>query len=149
EISNICRERPARVEVGRQFAVSLTMFGMLQSVFTKSASVTLRRAGTASLCLAATAFFYMSVAALAAEPIRIGVSLGLTGQFQRFATMQKRGYELWRDDVNARGGIRGRPVELVIRDDRSDPLVAQQIYQDFVTVGSVDVLFGPYSSQLT
>ena len=63
--------------------------------------------------------------------------------------MHKRAYELWRDEVNARGGIMGRAVELVIRDDNSDPELAKEIYAEFVSTGSVDHIFAPYSSQLT
>jgi branched-chain amino acid transport system substrate-binding protein len=85
----------------------------------------------------------------ASEPIYIGVSLGLTGQFQQPATMHKRAYELWREEVNARGGIMGRAVELVIRDDNSDPELAKTIYTEFVSSGSIDHIFAPYSSQLT
>ena len=63
--------------------------------------------------------------------------------------MQKRAYELWRDEVNARGGIMGRAVELVIRDDNGDAELAQRIYKEFIAAGSVDHIFAPYSSQLT
>ena len=87
--------------------------------------------------------------ALASEPIRLGLSLGLTGQYQQPAAMQKRAYELWRDETNGRGGISGRPVELVIRDDASDPAMSLKIYNEFIAEGSVDQLFAPYSSQLT
>ena len=87
--------------------------------------------------------------ALASEPIRLGISLGLTGQYQQPAIMQKRAYELWRDEINGRGGILGRAVELVIRDDTSDPALALNIYKEFIAEGSVDQLFAPYSSQLT
>jgi branched-chain amino acid transport system substrate-binding protein len=87
--------------------------------------------------------------ALASEPIRLGISLGLTGQYKQPAAMQKRAFELWRDEINARGGISGRPVELVIRDDASDPAMALKIYNEFIAEGSVDQLFAPYSSQLT
>ena len=87
--------------------------------------------------------------ALASEPIRLGISLGLTGQYQQPAIMQKRAYELWRDEINGRGGIMGRAVELVIRDDTGDPALALNIYKEFIAEGSVDQLFAPYSSQLT
>lgn len=85
----------------------------------------------------------------ASEPIRIGLSLGLTGQYQQPATMQKRAYELWRDEVNGRGGILGRTVELLILDDKGDPELAKKIYTEFVSAGTVDHIFAPYSSQLT
>ncbi len=88
-------------------------------------------------------------AAVAAEPIRIGVSLGLTGQYEQPSNMQLRAYEFWRDDVNGRGGLLGRPVELIIHDDGSDSVKAREIYRDFVSNGSVDHVFGPYSSEIT
>jgi branched-chain amino acid transport system substrate-binding protein len=103
----------------------------------------------ASVFLVSMAMMHLSGRVFAAEPIRIGISLGLTGQFQQPATMQKRAYELWRDEVNARGGIMGLGVELVIRDDNGDPDMAKKIYTEFVSAGSVDHLFAPYSSQLT
>ena len=87
--------------------------------------------------------------AVAAEPVRIGVSLGLTGQYEQPSYMQLRAYELWRDDVNARGGLLGRPVELVIRDDGSDSMKARDIYRGFMAGGRVDHVFGPYSSGIT
>ena len=95
------------------------------------------------------AMVHFSGRVFASEPIRIGVSLGLTGQYQQPATMHKRAYELWRDEVNARGGILGRAVELVILDDNGDPEMAKKIYREFVSAGSVDHIFAPYSSQLT
>jgi branched-chain amino acid transport system substrate-binding protein len=99
--------------------------------------------------LAAMAMMDLSGRVFASEPIRIGISLGLTGQYQQPATMHKRAYELWRDEVNARGGILGRTVELVILDDNSDPELAKKIYTEFVSAGSVDHILAPYSSQLT
>jgi branched-chain amino acid transport system substrate-binding protein len=103
----------------------------------------------ASVIMVVVAIMHLSGRGLATEPIHIGLSLGLTGQFQQPAAMQKRAYELWRDEVNARGGMMGRNVELVIRDDNGDPELAKKIYTEFVTSGSVDHLFAPYSSQLT
>jgi branched-chain amino acid transport system substrate-binding protein len=102
-----------------------------------------------SVLLVAMAVTGLGGWAVAAEPIRIGVSLAFSGQYEQPASMQRRAYELWRDDVNARGGIMGRPIELVIRDDKSDPALASAIYREFVTAGSVDHVFAPYSSQLT
>jgi branched-chain amino acid transport system substrate-binding protein len=86
--------------------------------------------------------------ALAAEPIRIGVSLGLTGIYQRPATMQMRGYRLWEKHINASGGLLGRPVKVIIVDDNSDAGRARDIYTDLITKQGVDLLFGPYSSQI-
>ena len=103
----------------------------------------------ACVFLVSMAMMHLSDRGFASEPIRIGISLGLTGQYQQPAAMHKRAYELWRDEVNARGGIMGRTVELVILDDNSDPELAKKIYTEFVSAGSVDHIFAPYSSQLT
>ncbi len=87
--------------------------------------------------------------AFAAQPLRIGVSLGLSGQYKGPAAMHQRAYELWRDEVNGRGGVAGRPVDLTIVDDHSDRSRAETIYRRFFSEGSVDFVFGPYSSDLT
>ncbi len=85
----------------------------------------------------------------AAEPIRIGVTLGLTGTYAGPAKMMERGYRLWEQDVKRRGGILGRPVKIVIRDDKSDKKEAKKIYLDLITRQRVHLLFGPYSSEIT
>jgi branched-chain amino acid transport system substrate-binding protein len=96
------------------------------------------------LCLFAT-----TLNANAADPIRIGVSLGLTGTYAGTAKMQERGYRLWEQDINHRGGILGRPVRLIIVDDNSDSEKAKKIYRDLITRQRVDLVFGPYSSGIT
>ncbi len=90
-----------------------------------------------------------SPAPATAPPIRIGVSLGLTGTYKNLARHQERAYRLWEKAVNAGGGILGRDVQVIIRDDRSDPDVAKQVYEDFIREEKVDFVFGPYSSQIT
>ena len=85
----------------------------------------------------------------ASERIRIGVSLGITGQFKEPAAMQERAYEQWRDDVNSHGGLLGRPIELLIRDDEGSTEKALAIYRDFVVNDRADLVFGPYSSEIT
>ena len=91
----------------------------------------------------------MATSAQAAEPIRIGVSLGLTGTYSGPAKMQERGYRLWEQDIKRRGGILGRPVKIVIQDDKSDKGEAKKIYRDLITRQRVDLVFGPYSSEIT
>jgi branched-chain amino acid transport system substrate-binding protein len=108
-----------------------------------------RSAGLACVLLLVLVTTPMMGAAFASQPIRIGISLGVTGQFQSPSIMQQQALTLWRDDVNARGGIIDRPVELVIRDDRGNSAEAQAIYADFVSSGSIDLVLAPYSSELT
>jgi branched-chain amino acid transport system substrate-binding protein len=82
------------------------------------------------------------------RPIRIGASACLTGPLSSTKNMVI-GYELWRDDVNAAGGLLGRQVELVIYDDQSAPSNVPAIYSKLVDVDKVDFLFTPYGANLT
>jgi branched-chain amino acid transport system substrate-binding protein len=84
-----------------------------------------------------------------AQPIRIGCSVSLTGPLSGGVKAGQIGYELWRDDVNAAGGILGRPVELVIYDDQSTSAPIPGIYSKLVDVDRVDLLFSPYGANLT
>lgn len=81
-------------------------------------------------------------------PIRIGVSLPLTGDFTEPGQGVRRGYEVWAKDVNDAGGLLGRPVELTIVDDASDPNRVVSDYERLITVEQVDLVFGPFSSLL-
>jgi branched-chain amino acid transport system substrate-binding protein len=111
------------------------------------------RRGLVSLGLAtsATASLATSAAASApadATPIRIGVSLPLTGDFSEPGKGIQEGYDLWAADVNADGGILGRQVELIYRDDASDPNKVVSDYEQLISVERVDFVFGPFSSRL-
>jgi branched-chain amino acid transport system substrate-binding protein len=82
------------------------------------------------------------------KPIVIGISLPLTGDFSQPGGEAKRGYEVWRDLVNAGNGILGRKVELKIVDDASnqDTIVAD--YTKLITQDKVDLVLGTFSSLL-
>lgn len=82
------------------------------------------------------------------DPIVIGISLPLTGDFAEPGQGVQRGYELWRDVVNSSGGLLGRQVELRILDDQSnaDRVVAD--YETLITQDEVDLIAGPFSSRL-
>src|ERR1700757_2684424 len=80
------------------------------------------------------------------DPIRIGMSLALTGAGASPSKVINTALEIWRDDVNAKGGLLGRPVELVIYDDQSAPANVPNIYTKLITVDKVDLLLGPYGT---
>ena len=84
-----------------------------------------------------------------AEPIVIGTSLPLTGEFSVPAIKHKDGYELCVNLINERGGVLGRPLELLIEDNRSDSEVGVSQYERFINAGAAEVLFGTFSSLLT
>jgi branched-chain amino acid transport system substrate-binding protein len=87
--------------------------------------------------------------AAAQAPIRIGATLSQTGQFGLLGQNQLRGYKLCVKLMNERGGVVGRPLELVVEDDRSDPAAAARIYERLITRDRVELLLGPYSSPIT
>jgi branched-chain amino acid transport system substrate-binding protein len=82
------------------------------------------------------------------KPIRIGYSASLTGPLSSTKNLVI-GYELWRDDVNASGGLLGRKVELVSYDDQSLPATVPGIYSKLVDIDEVDFLMSPYGANLT
>ena len=98
--------------------------------------------------------FFLATLALAAaaqsvEPIRIGTTQSLSGPLQDFGINQLRGLQMWVHDVNGRGALLGRPVELVHYDDGSDPQRSAELYEKLIGEDKVDLLVGPYSSNIT
>jgi branched-chain amino acid transport system substrate-binding protein len=83
------------------------------------------------------------------KPIVIGISLSLSGDFSDPGQAAKRGYQLWADTVNAKGGILGRKVQLKIVDDTSSPDQVVTNYQNLITHDKVDFVFGPFSTLLS
>src|SRR6476646_3247317 len=90
--------------------------------------------------LAIAALIYSLTPAHAADPIKIGLSLSLTGATAPAGRQVQAGLEIWRDHVNARGGLLGRPVELVYYDDQANPANAPGIYAKLMGVDKVDLL---------
>ena len=87
-------------------------------------------------------------AAQAADPVRVGFSMALTGNVAQNGKQMLMALELWRDDVNKTGGLLGRPVELVYYDDQSNPSNVPGIYTKLMTVDKVDLLLGPYATNM-
>jgi branched-chain amino acid transport system substrate-binding protein len=87
-------------------------------------------------------------ASRAADPIRVGTSLALTGGVAPIGKQVLAALQIWRDDVNAKGGLLGRPVELVFYDDQSNPANVPQLYTKLITVDKVDLLIGPYATNM-
>jgi branched-chain amino acid transport system substrate-binding protein len=102
--------------------------------------------------LAATLIFsiasFLTSHAQAADPVRIGFALGLTGPNAPNGNQLLQAIEIWRDHVNAKGGLLGRPVELVYYDDQTNPANDPGIYTKLIEVDKVDLLLGPYGTNL-
>jgi branched-chain amino acid transport system substrate-binding protein len=86
--------------------------------------------------------------AQAADPVKIGFSMALTGGVAPNGKQLLAALELWRDDVNAKGGLIGRPVQLVYYDDQSNPANVPGIYTKLITVDKVDLTIGPYATNM-
>jgi branched-chain amino acid transport system substrate-binding protein len=82
-------------------------------------------------------------------PLVIGASVSLTGDFADSGKAVKRGYDLWANEVNAKGGILGRKVTMKIVDDASSPTQVVSNYQNLINRDKVNLVFGPFSSLLT
>jgi branched-chain amino acid transport system substrate-binding protein len=97
----------------------------------------------------ALAVLFSSLPATAQGPIRIGASLSQTGTYAKLGKYQYEGYQLCIKEVNAKGGLLGRKVELVVYDDQSTPATGVRLYEKLITEDKVDAVMGPYSSPIT
>ncbi len=83
------------------------------------------------------------------HPITVGISLPLTGQFSADGIATEHGYQLWQSDVNANGGLLGRPVQLKIVNDNSNPDTVTKDYTTLITQDHVDLTLAPFSTLLS
>jgi branched-chain amino acid transport system substrate-binding protein len=106
---------------------------------------------TARLLIAPVAVALLATEAPAqqGEPIKIGTSLPLTGGRSVNGEKHRKGFVLCVEMINAKGGLLGRPVELVVSDNRSDAATAIAQYERLINVDQVDLIFGTFSSALT
>ncbi|WP_298105107.1 amino acid ABC transporter substrate-binding protein [Bradyrhizobium sp.] len=79
-------------------------------------------------------------------PIKIGMSMPLTGGLAGGGKPSLLGIEIWRDDINAKGGMLGRKVELVVYDDKSSASETPALYSKLLDIDKVDLLFAPYAT---
>src|SRR5687768_13102452 len=78
--------------------------------------------------------------------IRLGYCLSLTGPLAGNSRSAQLAHEIWRDDVNRRGGLLGRPVELVCRDDLGDASRCAALYVQLIDEERVDLVVGGYGT---
>jgi branched-chain amino acid transport system substrate-binding protein len=84
--------------------------------------------------------------AKAADPIKIGFGMALTGPLAANGKMSLVAMQIWEDDINAQGGLLGRPVKLVYYDDQSNPSQVPGIYSKLLDVDKVDLIISGYAS---
>ena len=81
--------------------------------------------------------------------VLLGGAISQTGQYAEPAGRQVNSIKLWVDEVNARGGLLGHKIKLILLDDKSDTQTAIKLYEKLITEDKVDVLLAPYSSGIT
>ena len=86
--------------------------------------------------------------ARAAEPIRIGFGMALTGGLAGAGKSALLAMQIWQEDVNAKGGLLGRPVKLVYYDDQTNPATVPGIYTKLLDVDKVDLIVSGYGTNL-
>ncbi|HYM04237.1 MAG TPA: amino acid ABC transporter substrate-binding protein [Stellaceae bacterium] len=84
----------------------------------------------------------------AAEPIRIGFGMALTGGLAANGKSALVAMKIWEADTNAKGGLLGRPVQLVYYDDQSNPSTVPGIYTKLLDVDKVDLVVGGYATNM-
>src|SRR6516225_67573 len=109
-------------------------------------SITRRTFTTVSLAASVAA---PAIIQAAEKPLRIGFSIAQTGNIAAGGRAGYAALQMWRDDVNAAGGLNGRNVELVVYDDQSNPGLVPAIYAKLIDLDRVDLLLLPYGTNLT
>jgi branched-chain amino acid transport system substrate-binding protein len=95
---------------------------------------------------AVIAFAADGAAAQSREPIKIGFSMAMTGGLAANGKSALLAQKIWEEDVNAKGGLLGRPVKLIYYDDQSNPATVPGIYTKLLDVDKVDLVIGPYAT---
>lgn len=85
----------------------------------------------------------------AAETVKVGVLLPLTGAQAKFGEIEKRSFEMAAEEINAKGGVKGKKIELLFEDDTGKPDVGRSGMEKLISREKVPVITGGYSSSVT
>jgi branched-chain amino acid transport system substrate-binding protein len=108
----------------------------------------LARLTAAGLAAAASIGLAGGASAQSKEPIRIGFGMSLTGPLAANGKSALLAQKIWEEDVNAKGGLLGRPVKLIYYDDQSSPATVPGIYTKLLDVDKVDIVMGGYATNM-
>ena len=87
-----------------------------------------------------------SVSAYAQEVLKLGIPLPLTGTNAKFGEIEKKSYEIAVQEINAKGGVKGKKIVLEFEDSQGKPEIARSIVERLIDVKKQPVVFGEYSS---
>ena len=104
-------------------------------------------AGAAAV-VAAGAMFTVAGHAQTKEPIKIGFSMAQTGPLGPNGKQALLGMKIWEEEINAKGGLLGRPVKLITYDDQSNPSTIPGIYTKLLDVDKVDLVVSGYATNM-
>ena len=104
---------------------------------------------SAAVFLAMAGLGTVAVAGQEGAPIKVGVVLPLTGALQKFGEIEKNSFLMAMEEINAAGGVNGRPIELLIEDDKSKIDIGRSAAEKLILQDKVIVLTGGYSSDVT
>jgi branched-chain amino acid transport system substrate-binding protein len=107
--------------------------------------------GFARLCAAVTTCALLLAGAAWAqsgEAIKIGFSMALTGGLAPNGKSALLAQKIWEEDINAKGGLLGRPVKLIYYDDKSSPAEVPSIYTKLLDIDKADLIIGPYATAM-
>jgi branched-chain amino acid transport system substrate-binding protein len=112
----------------------------------------LKRLLARAALLAAAASLVMATGAAAqapsGPPIKIGSSMAMTGGLGPNGKSALLAWKIWEEEVNAKGGLLGRPVKLIYYDDQSNPSTVPGIYTKLLDVDKVDLVVGGYATAM-
>ncbi len=102
----------------------------------------------AAAALAAVAMVAMPASAQDKKPIRIGFGMAETGSLGPNGKSALLSMQIWAEETNAKGGVLGRPVELVHYDDQTNPSTVPGIYTKLLDIDKVDIIVGGYGTNM-
>lgn len=105
-------------------------------------------AGLFAAAFTLTTAFAPVAQAQSKDPIKVGFSMALTGALAGGGKQALEGMKIWRDDINAKGGMLGRQVELVFYDDQTNPKNVPGIYAKLLDIDKVDFIVSGYGTNL-
>jgi branched-chain amino acid transport system substrate-binding protein len=102
----------------------------------------------ATMLAAAFALFSPAALAQSGPPITIGYGISQTGGLAPNGKSALLAQKIWEEDINAKGGLLGRPVKLVYYDDQTNPASVPGLYQKLLDIDKVDIVIGGYGTNL-
>jgi len=94
-------------------------------------------------------FIMIPVCQAGEKPILIGATVSLEGKYIETSAMIQNGYKLWVEQINKQGGLLGRPVKLMLYDDKSQKSLVASLYEKMIVEDKVDLTLSPYGTSLT